>query len=94
LKKERDAILLKQDLLERERAAAAALETVEYARKNVRNAQLGLDTSQTQHRKGAHDLQRATTDLEEVQADLKALDCENVTLVGCANVLICFPARS
>ncbi|KAF8244081.1 hypothetical protein K440DRAFT_610697 [Wilcoxina mikolae CBS 423.85] len=80
IKQQRAAEILKQELLERQRAAAAALEQVERARENVRNAQLGLGTSQTQYQKGSQDLQTATAALAEVQAELKSLKYENLTL--------------
>jgi len=78
--------------LERKRAAEAALEQVERARENVRNAQLGLGTSHTQYQKGAQDLQAATSALAEVQAELMALKYENLTLVG-GNILSCLLPR-
>jgi hypothetical protein len=88
LQQQRAAEIRQQELLERKRAAAAALKQVERARENVRNAQLGLGTSHTQYQKGAQDLQAATAALAEVQAELKALKYENLTLV-CGKIISC-----
>ncbi|KAF8543660.1 hypothetical protein BDD12DRAFT_874098 [Trichophaea hybrida] len=87
LNQQRAAEIMQQELKERKRAAAAALEQVERARENVRNAQLGLGTSHTQYQKGAQDLQTATAALAEVQAELKSLKYENLTLENIHSIL-------